>query len=208
MNDEPSVQVVNRAFCIMEALSNCSKSITLAEVSALTGISKSTAFRILKSLKENGYVSQNPYGQYSLTLKVCNMSRKVLAKMDIVSLAMPHIKRLFSVAHQPVNLIVREGNEIVYVYRQESSSAPFQIQTSVVGQRRYMHTCAAGKSILAELPDEEILAYWDSVEKPQITPYTITTLDGLMKDIREIREKAMRWTIRKTFWRSSASARW
>ncbi len=186
MENEASIQVLDRAFRIIDVLANCGESLSLGEVSTLSGISKSTAFRILKSLKKNGYAAQNTYGQYYLTLKICTISRRVLKKTNIISLAQPHLKRLCFVAHQPVHLTVREGNEVVYVCREEDPTAPFHMN-SVVGNRRFMHTCAMGKSILAALPNNEIVSYWHEVEKPQITPYTITTLDTLLKEISQVR---------------------
>lgn len=186
MEKAASIQVLDRAFSIVDVLSNCSESVSLAEISALTGISKSTAFRILKSLRENGYVAQNAYGQYYMTLKICTLSRRVLEKTSIISLAQPHMKRLCAITHQTIHLVVREGTETVYVNRQEDDAAPFHM-TSVIGRRRSLHTSAVGKSILAALSNDEILNYWRAVDKIQITPYTIVNLDELFQEIEKIR---------------------
>ena len=58
MENEASIQVLDRAFRIIDVLANCGESLSLGEVSTLSGISKSTAFRILKSLKKNGYAAR------------------------------------------------------------------------------------------------------------------------------------------------------
>ena len=181
-----SIQVLERAFQIIEVLANCREKVTLAEVSSLTGIPKSTTFRILKSLQEKELVGQTPGGQYYMTYRICAIAKKVLDKTSIISIAKPYIERLSSSVHSTINLVVREGNESVYVYRENDPDSPFKM-TSVVGNRRPLHTSAVGKSILAGLSDNEILSYWNSSSKPKITPYTITDFDTLFNEIKTIR---------------------
>jgi len=185
MEKENSIQALDRAFQILELLSECGENVSLSEISVMTGISKSTAFRILKSLKENGYVSQNSYGQYCVSLKICTLSRKILSKTSIISIAQPHMKKLYSFTGRPVDLSMREGSEVVHIYRQEEASVPHD----VVGKRMLLHNSAMGKSILATLSDEEIAAYWKKTEKPQDTPFTIMNLDELMRDVAETRQR-------------------
>lgn len=185
--DNSSIQVLDRAFLLIDILSNCHEKLSLAELSCRSGIAKSTAFRILRSLRSLGYVEQNSYGQYYLTFKICGISRRVLDKTDIISIAQPHLKRLCASVRQTINLVVREGTDTVYVARQEDASAPFHM-TSVIGTRRPLHVSAVGKCILAGMSDEQVSAYWSSIKKVRLTPYTITTLAPLLSEIKKIRD--------------------
>lgn len=188
MDEKSSIQVLTRALRIIDVLSDCSENMSLAEIATLTGIAKSTVFRILKVLKEEGFVAQNSSGQYYMTLRFCTISRRILEKTRIINLAQPNIKRLGSIVNQTVHLVKREEDEIVYVDRLESASSPFHM-TSVVGKRRVMHATAVGKSILAQLSDEEISAYWETVDKEQLTPYTIMDFESLQQEVAIIRAK-------------------
>ena len=75
---------------------------------------------------------------------------------------------------------------VVYLYKTE----PFQ-QTvrmaSYIGSRSPMYCTGVGKSILANLPDEEIRQIWDSEEHIQFTDKTITTFSAMQEEVAKIR---------------------
>ena len=54
-----SLQSLDRALCILEVVSQ-QETIGLTKISIKTGLNKATVFRIVKALKENGYIKQLP----------------------------------------------------------------------------------------------------------------------------------------------------
>lgn len=184
--NETTIQVVDRTFNVIETLATCSENMSLTEISSMTGITKSATHRILQTLKARGYVAQSSNEQYYLTLKICSVSRNVLDKLNTINIARPYLKRLSSSVHQTVYIVAREGMEAVYLDRQEDATASFRMVSSI-GRRRLLHVSAVGKSILAELSDDEIMNYWEAAPKPQLTPFTIMDLGVLFKEIDTIR---------------------
>jgi IclR family acetate operon transcriptional repressor len=62
MNDLslPTVQVLERALDILEALTGALQGLGISEISGITQLPVSTVHRLLKVLKRRGYVSQDP----------------------------------------------------------------------------------------------------------------------------------------------------
>lgn len=184
-----SVQSISRALALLELLSNSGRGASLAALCSASGLQKSTVHRLLASLKENGYVMQEGSGIYRLTFKVCQLSRRVIDGVSIVMVADPFLKALCEVSQETIHLAQREGPFTVYVHREENHGNTLRV-SSTVGNRRPLHVSAAGKCILARLPDAEITDYWAHADKTRITETTIDSLDALMEQIALIRRRS------------------
>ena len=68
-NEKYSISVIGKFFTVLEKLVLYPAGVSLAELSKVTGIPKSTVFRILYTMQENGYVSQPEAGKYRLNYK-------------------------------------------------------------------------------------------------------------------------------------------
>ena len=77
---------------------------------------------------------------------------------------------------------------MVYLFKGESYN--LGARTPIyVGLRAPMFCTGTGKSILADLPDEEIQSIWERTAITQITPHTITTYLDFQKEIEQIRKQ-------------------
>ena len=68
-----------------------------------------------------------------------------------------------------------------------------------IGTRTPMHGFAAGKAILAALPDAEIDAYLDATKRAAFTPATITAAKALRAEIATIRRTGIARTRRGAY---------
>lgn len=182
----PSVQSLERAFALLEALSLHPQGAQLTELAAATGLHKSTAHRLLGSLAGLGYVQKADSGRYRLTLRLFEISGRAVDSIDILEAAKPFLEELRDTTGETAHLVVREGCDIVYVYKAESRQSSFRM-FSRIGMRRAMYCTAAGKSMLAALPDSEIAAVWQASNVVAHTPHTIVTLEALLEEIAHIR---------------------
>lgn len=122
MADNSSVQSVERTFDIIENLSSAPQGLTLLELSSDVGLPKSTVHRLLSTLTGRGYITQDPESKkYLLTLKLFEISSRSLAGFDILSAARPYLQHLSRITNEAVHLVVREGHEVVYIYKEDSS---------------------------------------------------------------------------------------
>ena len=168
-----AVQAVQRVFALLEALAARPEGEGLIRLASETGLSKSTAHRLLSNLVQLGYVMQDPASRkFRLTVKLFEVGSKVVQHMNILTIAKPFMFDLSHELGEVVNLAVRVQSDVLYVYIEEGGKNAVRV-ASHVGARNPMYCTAVGKAILAELPDEEIQQIWYS---SSIQPHTSTTI--------------------------------
>ena len=189
--EKNGVQSVERIFTIIETLAAQPHGMTLQAVAKNAGLAKSTAHRLLSSLITLGYAMQDgETGQYKLTLKMFELSSGVVNEMDILSVAKPHLDRLAARTGEVIHLVVRDGVDVVYLYKAETGGMRMG---SRAGLRNPMYCTGVGKAILATLPYEEIEQIWQASHREQLTPHTIVRFSELLEQMRLIRARG--WAV-------------
>ena len=185
MTEKNGVQSVERIFGIIEALAAHPGGAGLQQLAADTGLAKSTAHRLLASLVGLGYAMQDAdNGRYRLTLKMFELSSGIVNSMDIMSVAKLHLERLAQRTGEAVHLVIRDGKDIVYLYKTESG--PMRM-ASRVGLRSPLYCTGVGKAILAGLPEQEVDEVWRHSTPKKLTGRTITDLPTLKLQLAEVR---------------------
>lgn len=149
-------------------------------------VSKATVHKHLKTLNKTGYV-HNDDGEYRLGLKFLEHGGYVRDNTRIYSVGREYVMDLSEETGEMVILAIKEFDIGTFVFR---SKDPFGlIQTVPIGQRFLLHQNAAGKAILAELPDEEVERIIDESNLAASTENTITDRSMLFDQLDEIREQ-------------------
>jgi len=185
MENVKSSQSVDRAFAVLEFLSNNSQPASLAQISSELKINKASMYRTLNSLAANGYIYRDDEtGTFQLSFKICELSSQILDRLDLKYIARPSLEALNRDTGETVHLVIRDWSRGVYIDKIESTHA---IRTrSTIGARTYLHSTATGKVLLAYLPwtrVEEIIA---GVGMPRRTENTITNLEDLQKELVKV----------------------
>jgi DNA-binding IclR family transcriptional regulator len=152
-----SVQSLERAVAILHVLADRHRlGARLADVSAATGLSRSTAHRLLTTLVGLGLVEQDRgSGCFFPGLVLLGLGAAAANRHNLAELAAPFTQRLAERTGDTVYLAVRSGAMAVCVDRIEGAF-PIKILTWNVGDHRPMGVSASGLAILAALPDDEI----------------------------------------------------
>lgn len=186
-NTTSSVQSLDRAFQIIELLSEHPRGLALMEVCAATSLAKGTASRMLSSLIAHNYVTQDTdTRKYRLTTRLFQIGSRAVDSANILSSARTHLEALTIQTGETVHLVSRIRDEVVYLYKEETSNSMVRT-ASHVGLHNPMYCTGVGKSILAFLPDQEIREIWARTEIVGYTPNTITSLEDMFAEIRKIR---------------------
>jgi DNA-binding IclR family transcriptional regulator len=111
----PTIQVIERLFSIMDVLASREEAISLKEISEKTGLHPSTTHRILNDLTIGRYVDRPEAGSYRLGMRLLELGNLVKARLNVRDAAMTPMRELHKLIQQPVNLSMRQGDEIVYV---------------------------------------------------------------------------------------------
>ena len=140
--------------------------------------------RLLASLVSLGYAAQDENGRYRLTLKMFELSSGIVNSMDIMDVAKVHLERLAQRTGEAVHLVIRDGQDIVYIYKTESG--PMRM-SSRVGLRSPLYCTGVGKAILATLPADEVTNIWQHTTPQKLTTHTIVEFDALQAQLAEVR---------------------
>lgn len=182
------VQAVGRAFALLEALAARGDA-GLVELARDASLHPSTAHRLIASLIECGYASQNPTtGRYCLGRKVLELASSSKARdARLLSVTRPHLEAVRNAIDETANLVALDGFSAVYLDQVESRHAVRLFAEP--GRRVPAHTSAAGKAMLA-FEDDGLLDRLLAREPfDGLTPRTITTAAELSKELGRIRQR-------------------
>ena len=144
----PAVQVIERMFALMDVLASREDAISLKDISEKTGLHPSTAHRILNDLAIGRYVERAQPGSYRLGMRMLELGNLVKDRLSVRDAALGPMRELHKRIQQPVNLSVRQGDEIVYVERAFSERSGMQV-VRAIGGRAPLHLTSVGKLFLA-----------------------------------------------------------
>lgn len=106
---------------------------------------------------------------------------------DVLSTIHPYLKELADISGETVHLVKRDGLDVVYIDKVESSSNSVRM-VSRVGSRTPMYRSGVGKALLAMMRPEEVRTIWGDSKIEALTEYTVTDLDELFIILEEARE--------------------
>jgi DNA-binding IclR family transcriptional regulator len=177
-----SIQVLDRAVQLLDAIATANVPATLKIVSAETKLHPSTAHRILTALAAHGLVARGDDGAWHLGRKLRDLATHVEAQADLREEARPIMEALRDALGETVNLTVREGDEVVYIDR-VISNRMMRVE-QVIGSRAPLHVTAVGKLMLGESGVDAIDSYAKRTGLPAYTRKTLATPERLKGDIR------------------------
>ncbi|MEU2681279.1 IclR family transcriptional regulator [Streptomyces sp. NPDC007107] len=142
--------VIDRAFALLKAFDSDHRAQTLAELAQRSGIPRSSALRIARSLVHVGALERLDDGRYVVGLRLLEAASLAPRGHGLRSVAMPYMEDLFHVTRQHVLLAVREQHEAVLVERLSALDAgPVRYR---VGGRLPLASTGAGLVLLAFAP--------------------------------------------------------
>jgi len=175
-----SIQVIERLAQLLDVIAGHEDPVSLKILSAETGLHPSTAFRILASLAEQGFVERTTRGNYQLGVKLMQLGSRVSSGVDIRKVALPFMEKLRDQLGETVNLTVREDDEVVYI---ERTLAKRMIRVEqVIGSRAPLHVTAVGKLMLGYQGEAACRIYAKRSKLPAYTINTHTKATALLED--------------------------
>ncbi|TSD57007.1 MULTISPECIES: IclR family transcriptional regulator [unclassified Variovorax] len=181
-------QSLEKGLAVLCAFSAQRRSMTLADVAAAAGISKSSAQRMVFTLEQLGFVRKHPQTRrYLLAPRVMRIGYNYLAANTLIDLANPYLSELATVTTETTCLTEPDGLEMVYVAR--FVSAQFVPVHMPIGSRIPMYCTASGRAWLSALPDAEALALLRASERAVHTRFTITDESAILAELTQARER-------------------
>ena len=186
----PSIQVLERMFLLMNELASKEGTASLKEISEKTGLHPSTAHRILNDLVSGRFVDRPEPGHYRLGMRLLELGNFVKARLNVRDAAIKPMRELHQLIQQPVNLSVRQSDEIVYVERAYSERSGMQV-VRAIGGRAPLHLTSVGKLFLAADEPARVRAYATKTGLSGHTRNSITQLANLEKELAKVRQSGI-----------------
>jgi DNA-binding IclR family transcriptional regulator len=184
---KPSVQVLERVFALIDVLAEREDAVPLKEISERTGLHPSTAHRILNDLAIGRFVDRPEAGSYRLGMRLLELGNVVKARLNVRDAALGPMRELHRLIQQPVNLSVRQGDEIIYVERAYSERSGMQV-VRAIGGRAPLHLTSTGKLFLAADEAARVRAYAVRTGLAGNTRNSLTRLPDLERELVQARK--------------------
>ena len=187
---KPSVQVLERMFQLIDVLASREESVSLKEISERTGLHPSTAHRILNDMTIGRFVDRPESGSYRLGMRLLELGNLVKGRLNVRDAALIPMRDLHKLIQQPVNLSMRQGDEIVYVERTYSERSGMQV-VRAIGGRAPLHLTSTGKLFLAADDIQQVRNYATRTGLPGHTHNSITQFAVLERELNKARQSGV-----------------
>ncbi len=170
---------------MLDLLASHQEPVSLKVISEQSGLHPSTAHRILNDLTIGRFVDRPEPGSYRLGMRLLELGNLVKTRLDVRDAALAPMRELHKLTHQPVNLSMRQGDEIVYVERTYSERSGMQV-VRAVGGRAPLHLTSVGKRFLAQDDAQRVRAYATRTGLAGHTRNSITDLPTLERELAKV----------------------
>lgn len=181
------INATKRSFTIVELLLD-EPTITVSELAAKLGTSKSTVHNHLRTLRNLGYVI-NDEGRYRVGLQFLNLGDRARKRYKLYQPGKQELDDLVDAVGERAQLMVEEDGEGVYIYQARADSAV--PSDSHIGTFPPMHATAVGKSYLAFLPESKRTAILNGMSFDPVTQHTITNRGKLERELETVRQRGV-----------------
>jgi DNA-binding IclR family transcriptional regulator len=183
-----AVPAVARALDILEYIGEQAKPVPLKEAQNALKIPPASFFRIITELSERGYLREDntATGKYVLGYKILQLSQLLARQIDLNGVALHYMRELSEKCNQTSQLGVLQNNGVVYL-NQVLSTRPISI-TAALGTIIPVNVSAAGKVLVAYLPEDGREEFLKNAVFAAHTERTITNVNDFRKELVKVKE--------------------
>jgi len=181
------VQSVSKVLRVLEVLADSPQGeMGISEAARVLGWHRTTVYRFMQTLVEEGYVRYLPDGErYRLTFRLVGLANRMVSRLDICQLVRPHLVLLVQEWEINAHLAVLEEGDVVFIDHVECSK-PLRTHFHI-GRRAPAHATAVGKVLLADLEEDAVLEIIRKQGLRRFTPLTVCDEEALLRELNEVR---------------------
>lgn len=188
--DALHVQSLARGLSVIRAFGAERPRQTLAQVADATGLARATTRRFLHTLVDLGYAGTDG-SDFWLTPRILELGYSYLSSLSLPDIAQPRLEQLSARVGESSSMSVLDGSDIVYVSR-----VPVRRIMTVsitLGTRFPAYATSMGRVLLADLPDEELDAYFAATDVERLAPRSLGTEKELRRELKKVRSQG--WAL-------------
>lgn len=178
---------VNKALSIVALFNMDRKILTVDEIASLISLPKSSAYRHIRVLKENGYLVEHSTGTYKLGYIFLGFANIVRSDISIAEVAHPIMNDLTKEFDETTILSVLSDVNAVCLAT-TTPNQPIKV-SSEEGQILPLFSGASSKVILAYQDPKLVDKIIESGNIKRFTKNTITDKDGILEELASVRTR-------------------
>jgi IclR family transcriptional regulator, KDG regulon repressor len=188
---------VNKALDVLEIFLQKDGELRLSELSSLTGLNKTTTYRLASTLVKRRFLHQpKKNGKYSLGLKMIDCSFAIRRNLKIIDLAYFYLGKLNTAQNTAVNLTILDEDKSLVIEEIGISSKGLPM-ISRETKRLPLHATACGKVLLASMTKDDRKAYYRRNTLKSFTEYTTTDVAYLEKELNLTRKEGIAFDMQE-----------
>lgn len=155
---QAGTQTVQRVFQILSLFDDDHPTRSLPELVELTGLNKTTVFRLLSALENEGYLQRLPDGDYTFGSEAIALGGRAMRANKLRVTARPYLQQIAKSTQETITLEIlradKQGQLSALVVDEVVSRHLIGI-TQYIGSRLPLHSTSSGKVLLAWQPPDE-----------------------------------------------------
>jgi DNA-binding IclR family transcriptional regulator len=176
--------ILSRAVEAIDLIAQNPRGISVTELAALMGTSKSTSSRLLGSLMEAGLVERDDAQRHFLDVRFWSWGAQSVRRLTVLDVTRPHVTAAVRRLGVPAYVAIAREDKAVYLENVSLlAGEPFLNLVSYVVP---IYACAPGKAILAH-SSEDFISRILNGRLERFTPNTLATKEELFEEIQNIR---------------------
>ena len=171
----------------------------LTDISRKLDLNKSTTHRILKTLENTGFATQDPltHRYYLGPLIQSLASNPMMVHQNLIESSLDPLEHLRGISGETVGIQIRLGSQRIIL---EELQSPQHLKFfRGKGESASVFAGASGKVLLAEIEEDALKKLLARAELVPVGPATITDKDRLLKEIKKVRKQGYATGLRETF---------
>jgi len=191
MSVSESVQSVDRALDIIEALAVEPEGLGVTEIAERAGLHKSTAHRLISTLAARSYLEKTDAGTYRIGLKLISAVSCYINSLELQTEARPYLARITGELGLTAHLGVLDGDQVVYIEKMDVISSVKLY--SQIGLHVHAYCSSLGKCLLSNYSKEDLETRMANCSFIKFTEKTISSMDEFQEEMKKVRIQG--WAI-------------
>lgn len=188
-NPKNYVASVGKAFAVLQSFTSDAFELTLSEIAARAELDRGTAFRLIQTLIELGYLQAVPQSRrFRLGLACLDLGYTVLSHGSLRSIVEPLLRGLVPDIGDAASLGILDGGDVIYLARVGAGLDRHKMDRRP-GTRIPAYSAALGHVMLAHLSRDEQIARLESRPRLKLSERTLTDLDALLARLDQVKKK-------------------
>lgn len=188
-NPKNRVASVGKAFAVLQSFSSEAFELTLSEIAATADLDRGTAFRLIQTLVELGYLQPVPQSRrFRLGIACLDLGYTVLSHGSLRPMVEPLLRGLVPDVGDAASLGILDGGDVIYLARIGAGLDRHKMDRRP-GTRIPAYSAALGHVMLAHLPRDEQIARLESRPRVKLSERTLTDLDALLARLDQVKKK-------------------